>query len=63
MRILIGLFVLGLAGCATPAHNYADERPPVGVQQPQPICSSSGGNAKYCVATVLGNAVIHQATK
>ncbi|KAF1006879.1 MAG: hypothetical protein GAK28_02198 [Luteibacter sp.] len=63
MRILIGLLVLGLAGCATPIHNYADDRPPIGVQQPKPLCSSSGGNGAACATAVLENAAIRQATK
>ena len=63
MRIFIGLLELGLAGCTAPVHNYADDRPPVGVQQPKPMCSSSGGNAAYCATAVLENAAIHQATK
>lgn len=63
MRIFIGLFVLGLAGCTAPVHNYADDRPPVGVQQPRPMCSSSNGNGAYCATAVLENAVIHQAMK
>jgi hypothetical protein len=61
MRFLACLcIVAGLSACATASPNWADDRPPVGVQGPKPMCSSGpGGKTAACATAVLENAAIH----
>ena len=61
MRFLACLcIIVGLSACATVSPNWAEDRPPVGVQDPKPTCSSGpGGKTVACATTVLENAAIH----
>jgi hypothetical protein len=67
MRLLTGLSLLAcalLAGCGTPSHSWADDRPTTGVHGPKPFCSSGpGGKTASCAATVGINAAIQAAQK
>ena len=60
MRFLACLCILtGLAGCAATTPNFVDDRPPVGVQGPRPVCSSGpGGKTAACVSAMVENAAI-----
>lgn len=61
MRIFFSLAVMtaALSGCATTGHSYADDRPPIGVQKPQPVCSSGpGGKTAACASTMLLNSAL-----
>jgi hypothetical protein len=60
MRFLACLCVaFCLSACATASLNWADDRPPVGVQGPKPMCSSGpGGKTAACATAILENTAI-----
>jgi hypothetical protein len=60
MRVLACLCVVfGLSACATASSNWADDRPPVGVQGSKPMCSSGpGGKTAACATAILENTAI-----
>jgi hypothetical protein len=48
-----------LSACATASPSVVDDRPPVGVQGPKPMCSSGpGGKTAACATAILENAAI-----
>lgn len=60
MRILACLcMMVSLSACVATSRNIVDDRPPVGVQGPKPMCSSGpGGKTAACVSAILENAAI-----
>jgi len=60
MRVLAFVCVVFcLSACATASSNWADDRPPVGVQGSQPTCSSGpGGKTAACATAILENTAI-----
>lgn len=61
MRVIASLFIIAaLSGCATTSHDFADDRPTIGVQGPKPMCSSGpGGKTAACASAIVENAVIN----
>jgi hypothetical protein len=61
MRVITFLFIaVALVGCATTSHNFADDRPGIGVQGPKPMCSSGpNGKTAACATAIVENAVIN----
>jgi hypothetical protein len=60
MRVLaVVCVVFCLSACATASPNWADDRPPVGVQGSKPMCSSGpGGKTAACATAILENTAI-----